>query len=407
MVERKQFLDILDKWRCEKVIKVVTGIRRCGKSVLLEQYRDKLISEGVGKEQIIALNLEELENKELLNHNALYDYLSARLCKDKYTYIFLDEIQTVENFQKAIDSLYVKNNVDIYLTGSNAYLLSGELATLLSGRYVEISMLPFSFKEYYCEKRGEDRDRAFEDYLKGGGFPLIAVTDSDGEKRDLYLEGIYNTVVVKDIEDRDRRRSDDKNKRKVSDVTLLKNISKYLASVIGSPVSAKSIADYLTSNGRSTSSNTVDDYIEALTESYIFYPVERYDIVGKTIFKRNLKYYIVDLGLKNHLIPRQGYDLGYNLENIVFLELVRRGYKVNVGKIGNGEVDFVARKGDSIEYYQVTASIMEKSVFDREFASLRNIKDAYKKSVLTLDRIGLGNYDGIVVNNLIDWLLEH
>lgn len=405
MVARKEFLDVLESWKHEKVIKVVTGIRRCGKSTLLKQFQNKLKAEGVSDEQIISLNLEELENEELTNYKSLYEYITQRLCNDKYTYIFLDEIQTVENFQKAIDSLYVKDNVDVYITGSNAYLLSGELATLLSGRYVEISMLPLSFEEYCQCVSGENDEEKFNDYLLSGGFPLIANMDNrDSNKVNTYLEGVYNTVVVKDVEERDKRRNSDKNKRKVSDITLLRTISKYLASVIGSPVSAKSIADYLSSNGRKISSNTVEDYIEALTESYIFYPVERYDISGKVLLKRNLKYYIVDLGLKRHLVPKQGYDVGYAIENIVYFELLRRGYKVNVGKLGNTEVDFVAQKDGVVEYYQVSASILDKSVFEREIIPLKNIKDMRAKKILTLDKFGLGNYDGIVAENIIDWL---
>lgn len=408
MVARKEFLDVLESWKHEKVIKVVTGIRRCGKSTLLEQFQDKLKAEGVGDEQIISLNLEELENEELTNYKSLYEYITQRLCKDKYTYIFLDEIQTVENFQKAIDSLYVKDNVDVYITGSNAYLLSGELATLLSGRYIEISMLPLSFKEYcQCVSNGSEEEK-FNWYLQNGGFPLIANMDNrDSNKVNTYLEGVYNTVVVKDVEERDKRRNSDKNKRKVSDITLLRTISKYLASVIGSPVSAKSIADYMSSNGRKVSSNTVEDYIEALTESYIFYPVERYDVSGKILLKRNPKYYIVDLGLKRHLVPKQGYDVGYGIENIVYFELLRRGYKVNVGKVGNTEVDFVAQKDGIVEYYQVSASMLDKSVFEREMAPLKNIKDMHAKKILTLDKFGLGNYDGIVVENIIDWLMSN
>ncbi len=408
MVARKEFLDILDSWKHEKVIKVVTGIRRCGKSTLLKQYQEKLKSEGVSDKQIISVNLEDLENEELTDYKILYEYIAKRLCKDSYTYVFLDEVQTVKDFQKAIDSLYVKDNVDVYITGSNAYLLSGELATLLSGRYVEISMLPLSFNEYcQCAAQGSEEDM-FNEYLQSGGFPLIANMDNrDSNKVNMYLEGIYNTVVVKDVEERDKRRNADKNKRRVSDIALLRTISKYLASVIGSPVSAKSIADYLSSNGRKVSSNTVEDYIEALTESYIFYPVERYDISGKVMLKRNLKYYIVDLGLKRHLVPKQGYDVGYGIENVVYFELLRRGYNVNIGKVGNTEVDFVAQKDGAVEYYQVSASMLDKSVFEREITPLKNIKDMHAKKILTLDKFGLGNYDGIVVENIIDWLIKN
>ena len=405
MVERKEYLKQLWSWKDEQVIKVVTGIRRCGKSTLLKQYQEKLLAEGIAREQMISINFEELENEPLLDYQALYRYIKERLCDGKMTYIFLDEIQKVMSFEKAVDSLYVKGNIDIYITGSNAYMLSGELATLLTGRYVEISMLPLSFREY-TQATGMQTEQAFSEYMKSGALPYIAVMDRTDEKVDVYLEGIYNTVIVRDIEERQARKERDAGKRKITDIALLKMIARYLASVIGSPVSVKSITDYLVSSGRKVSPNTVSDYVEALTESFVFYSAERFDIVGKQLLKVNKKMYMVDLGLRNHILPRKYYDLGFSVENIVFFELLRRGDRVAVGKYGSAEVDFVARRQDVITYYQVTADMTAKETFEREMRPLRSIHDNYEKIVLTLDRFSTGNYDGIEVVNVVDWLLD-
>ena len=309
------------------------------------------------------------------------------------------------SFEKAVDSLYVKDNIDIYITGSNAYMLSGELATLLTGRYVEISMLPLSFREY-TQATGMQTEQAFSEYMKSGALPYIAVMDRTDEKVDVYLEGIYNTVIVRDIEERQARKERDAGKRKITDIALLKTIARYLASVIGSPVSVKSITDYLVSSGRKVSPNTVSDYVEALTESFVFYSAERFDIVGKQLLKVNKKMYMVDLGLRNHILPRKYYDLGFSVENIVFFELIRRGNRVAVGKYGSAEVDFVARRQDVITYYQVTADMTAKETFEREMRPLRSIHDNYEKIVLTLERFSTGNYDGIKVVNVVDWLLD-
>ena len=406
MIQRKEYLDLLKKWKDEQVIKVITGIRRCGKSTLLNLYQDYLRTQGVADDQIVYVNFEELEYEDLLDYKALYNYIKSRLHSEKTTYIFLDEIQQVADFQKAVDSLYVKQNVDIYITGSNAYLLSGELATLLSGRYVEINMLPLSFAEFCEVKGGSDKDALLAEYMKNGGLPYIAKLTGKTEKVDMYLEGIYNTIIVKDIEERQKRKERDPNKRKVNDITLLKNISKFLASSVGSPVSMKSIADYITSGGRSISQATVSDYVDALIEPYIFYPAERYDVLGKQLLKTNRKMYIVDLGIRRHLLPRKRYDLGFSLENVAYLELLRRGYEVNIGKVGTTEVDFVARKNDNVFYFQVTASMVEEATFDREMSPLKAINDNYPKIVITLDRYTPGNYEGIHVVNAIDWLLE-
>lgn len=405
MVERKEYLSQLWDWKDEQIIKVVTGIRRCGKSVLLKQYQDKLMAVGIVSKQIISINFENLDYEELLDYKALYRYIRERLCSGKMTYIFLDEVQNVPNFQKVVDSLYVQDNVDVYITGSNAYLLSSELATLLSGRYVEISMLPFSFREYVTVT-GMPKEEAFAEFLKTGGIPYVAVMNRTEEKVNQYLEGIYNTVIVKDIEERQARKEKEVGKRKITDIALLKTIARYLASVIGSPVSVKSITDYLISSGRKVSPNTVSDYVEALMESFIFYPAERFDIVGKQLLKVNKKMYMVDLGLRNHILPRKRYDLGFSVENIVFFELLRRGYQVNIGKYGSTEVDFAAQKQGILTYYQVTADMTAEETFEREMRPLRGIQDNYEKTVLTLDRFSLGNYDGIKVVNVMDWLLE-
>ena len=325
MVIRQEYLNKLISWKDENVIKVVTGIRRCGKSTLLQQYQSYLKDNGIADEQIISLNFEELENESLLDYRALYDYIKEKLNKDKPTYIFLDEVQNVPCFEKAIDSLYVKKNTDIYITGSNSYLLSGELATLLTGRYVEISMLPLSFREFY-QLSGTDKDTSFSQYIKYGGFPYLAQMEKDDEKTNTYIEGIYNTVVIKDIEQRQMRREQNGNLRKITDISLLKTIAKYLSSVIGNLVSVKSVTDYLVSNGRKISANTVNDYMQALEEAYIFYPVSRFDIVGKEVLKSNKKWYVVDLGIRNHILPRRRYDLGFSIENVVYFELLRRGY---------------------------------------------------------------------------------
>ena len=403
MVKRIEYLRRLQEWKDDQVIKVVTGIRRCGKSTLLSQYQEYLLESGVKEKQIISINFEELEYEELTDYKKLYEYIKERLCKEKMTYIFLDEVQKVPSYEKVVDSLYAKKGADIYITGSNAYMLSGDLATLLTGRYVEISMLPLSFKEY-CEQTGQTAERGFADYMKNGGMPYVAAMQKTDEKISTYLEGIYNTVIIKDIEDRQIRKEHDPLKRKITDIVLLKSIARFLSSTIGSPISVRSVTDYLVSSGRKVSANTVNDYMEALAEAFIFYPVERFDIAGKQLLKSNKKWYMVDLGLRNYVLPRKNYDLGFSIENIVYFELIRRNYRVNIGKYGNTEVDFVAQYHGGLTYYQVTADMTSESTFEREMRPLREIKDNYEKIVLTLERYTPENYDGIKVINVIDWL---
>lgn len=405
MVQRKEYLDQLISWKDEQVIKVVTGIRRCGKSTLLMQFQGWLEENGVTQEQIVFINFEELEYEDLLDYRKLYQYLKERLVSGKITYIFLDEIQKVSSFEKVVDSLYVKPDVDLYITGSNAYMLSGDLATLLTGRYVEIKMLPLSLREF-LSMTGLEPEQGFPEYLRNGGMPYIAAMNRTNEKVSTYLEGIYNTVIVKDIEDRQTRKKSDPSKRKITDIALLKTIAKYLASIVGNPVSVRSITNYLISNDRKISPNTVGDYVEALTESFIFYPAERFDIVGKQLLKASRKMYIVDLGLRNYILPRKNYDLGFSLENLVYFELLRRGYKVTTGKAGNAEVDFVAQKQGAYQYFQVTADMTAQETFEREIRPLEKIRDNYEKVILTMDRLTPGNYNGIQVWYLVDWLME-
>lgn len=406
MIVRKNYLDKLISWKDHDIIKVITGIRRCGKSTLLKQFQNYLTDNGVTEEQIISINFEDLEFEDLLDYRSLYKYVKNNLLPDKKMYVFLDEIQKVSNFEKAVDSLYIQKNVDVYITGSNAYMLSSDLSTLLSGRYIEISMLPLSFKEVY-EEKGGDKEEVFNQYLKYGGFPYLTAISLDEEQTNMYLEGIYNTVIIKDIEERENRKNLDPNKRKITDIVLLKSIARYLASTIGSIVSVKNVTGYLTSNGRKVSASTVDDYMEALREAFIFYPVERFDISGKKMLKTLNKWYIVDLALRDYMVPKKTYDLGFSLENTVYFELIRRGYRVSIGKTETAEVDFVAQKNGEMIYYQVSASMLDQRTFERELLPLKSIKDNYKKIVLTLDKFTQGNYEGIKVVNAIDWLLEN
>lgn len=400
MIKRKEYLKQLLSWKDKNIIKVLTGIRRCGKSTILKLYQEYLLNNGIDPSQIISINFEELEYEDLQDYKKLYQYIKDRLVENKMMYIFLDEIQNVPSYEKVVDSLHVKENIDIYITGSNSYIFSGQLATYLSGRYIEIPVLPLSFKEVYNPQT--NKEEAFQKYIKTGGFPYIHQIQLLNEQIDMYLEGIYNTVIVKDIEERINR----KNSKSVTDIALLKAISKYLSSVVGSPVSIRSITNYFKSNERTTSPNTISNYVEALCESYLYYPVEVMDVSGKEVLKSNKKYYIVDPGIRNYILPKQFYDLGFTIENIVYLELLRRRYNVNIGRNGRTEVDFIAKRNDVYTYIQVTASLVDENTFNREIRPLKQIKDNYEKIILTLDRYTLGNYEGIKVINIIDWLLE-
>lgn len=399
MIERKEYLSELISLREKQIIKVVTGVRRCGKSTLFKLYQDYLLSTGVLPEQIISINLEDLDFEELLDYKKLYAYIKERLCKDKYTYIFLDEIQNCKDFEKAVDSLFIKENTDVYITGSNAYMLSGELATLLSGRYVTIDMLPLSFKEYVIANNESNKSTRehFADYLRFGSFPYLAAISKDEPIMESYIDGIYNTILVKDVAKREG----------ITDISLLESIVKVMASSIGSPVSTKKISDTINSAGRKTSVNSIDSYMKALCDAYIFYKVDRFDIKGRQHLKTLGKYYIVDTGIRNLLLSSGASDIGHLIENVAYFELVRRGYKVNIGKLSEKEVDFVAKNSNGLEYYQISASVLDETTLMRELSPLESIQDHFPKILLTLDEVPKSaNFNGIRHLNLIDWLLD-
>lgn len=395
-IERKEYLEKLIAFRDKQVIKIITGVRRCGKSTLMELFQDYLKSQGVLEEQIVAVNLEDYDFYELRNPKKLHTYIKERLVQGKTTYIFLDEIQHCEEFPEVVDSLHIKKDVDIYLTGSNAKMLSSEIATLISGRYVEISMLPLSFKEYVLSTGStSELARKYTAYVETSSFPYaLQLAGQPKELRD-YLDGIYNTIVVKDIAQRN----------KIPDPMMLESVLRFIFDNIGNQLSTKKIADTMTSNGRKIDVKTVEKYLKALMESYIVYQAKRYNVKGKQHLKTLEKYYAVDIGLRYLLLGTSSSDVGHILENIVFLELLRRGNEVFIGKIDDLEVDFVAMDGKQTTYYQVAASVRDEKTLARELTSLEKISDHYPKIVLTLDEDPQADYNGIRRINALDWLM--
>lgn len=397
MINREEYLNELIRWKDKDLIKVVTGIRRCGKSTLFDLFIDYLKMSGVKSNQIIYINLEDADY-DFKNYKELYHFINEKIISEDNFYVFLDEVQNVPGFQRAVDSLYIKKNVDVYITGSNAYLLSGELATLLSGRYIEIKMLPLSFKEYVSAFDNNNYQQLFLDYMRNGGMPgNINILKSNVNDLDNYLDGIFSTIVYKDIMARNN----------ITDKLLLESVIKYIFDSIGSPISIKKISDTLTSKGISTSNHTVENYITALLESFLIYKVERFDVKGKNLLARDYKYYVVDSGLRSYLLGKKAdSDMGHILENIVYLELLRRGYKVYVGKVDDLEVDFVAENRDGLRYYQVALTVRDEKVLERELRSLQKTGDHYPKTLLTLDMDLETDYDGIRKVNVVDWLLS-
>lgn len=395
MIERTEYLNRLIAFKDKNLIKVITGIRRCGKSTIFKIYQQYLLSVGVQQSQIININFEDIKYEYLTDYKVLYDEISKKLIPDKKNYIFLDEVQHVKNFEKAVDSLYIKDNTDIYITGSNAFFLSSELATLLSGRYVEISMLPLSFKEFASAIDGDNNDRKFSLYLQEGGFPYMLNLSDEQSKRD-YLEGIYNTIVLKDIVQR----------KKISDVTTLENIIKFMFDNVGNLTSPKKISNTLTSYGRKISSPTVESYLRALSDSFILNKINRYDISGKQLLKTQCKYYVTDLGLQRFLLNNSKSNIGHNIENIVCLELKRRGFKVYIGKLGDLEVDFIAENDGERYYYQVAQTVNNSETLSRELTPLNKIKDHNPKFIITMDILPKTSYNGIKHINIVDWLLD-
>lgn len=397
MIERTEYMSLLERWRDKRIIKVVTGIRRCGKSSLLRMFREKLLVEGVSDNQVQELNFEDLDNEPFLNYKALYSHVKKNLCSGKMNYLFLDEIQMVDGFQKAIDSLFLLDNVDIYVTGSNAYLLSGEIATLLTGRYVEIKLFPFSFNEYLQSMPSDPNlEAAYREYIEKSSFPYVLQIKNDREMVREYLMGLYNTIVLKDVVSR----------KKITDVMMLESIVRFLADNIGNISVIKRISDTMNSLGRKITSHTVENYISALTNSYIFYSVPRYDAKGKQLLKTGQKYYLADVGLRNVINGTKGGDLGHVLENVVYLELARRGGEIYVGKVGDAEIDFVVIQGVRKSYYQVSLSVRNEDTMKRELAPLQSIPDNYPKSLLTLDNDPQIFHDGIKQQYVLDWLRQ-
>lgn len=393
-------MKILWDWKDKKVIKVVTGVRRCGKSTLLSQFKSEV--EKVGECNTVSINFDDLENEFLCDYHVLYQHLMEKITDRLMNYIFLDEIQLVPQFEKVVNSLFLKENVDIYITGSNAYMLSGEIATLLSGRYVEIKMLPFSFTEYaqfkrdFFKKEVAADETLYNEYVSLGGFPYVASISNDKNLVRDYIRGIYSTIVLKDIIQR----------KKLSDSDVLEKVCKFTLSNVGNLVSSKKVSDTLTSGGRKTSPATVENCYNALTESYLFYKATRYDIKGKEFLKSLEKYYAVDMGLRFFMLGIRTSDDGFILENVVFLELLRRGYEVYVGKYNDFEIDFVAKKDGLTEYYQVALSVRGQDTLERELRPFRLIKDNYPKFLITLDNSNDIDHDGITQVYAVKWLAE-
>lgn len=403
-IKREDYLSILRNFKDRQIIKVITGIRRCGKSTLLELFQDYLKENGVEEKQIISINFEDADYEKLQDRKRLYEYLKSKLVKGKKTYIFLDEVQKVGEFEKTVDSLFINKDVDLYITGSNAWLLSSELATLLTGRYIEIKMLPLSFKEYLSAFEDKtDLSRKFRDYLRYSSFPqAIELFKINPENINLFLDGIYNTILFKDV----------MQKKGITDKNTLERVTKYIYDNIGNRTSMKNISNNIEGLEKNNSYNTVVSYVQALIDSYIVYKANRYDIKGKEFLKTQEKYYAVDIGLRYYMLGQSsGKDMGHILENIVYLELLRRGYKVYIGKYDDLEVDFVAKNTENTVYYQVALTTREATdnskVLERELAPLKKISDNYPKYILTLDDDLDADFDGIKKINVLDWLIEN
>ena len=404
LFKRPEYLERLLTFKDKQLIKIVTGIRRCGKSTLFELYQRELLNQGILHGQIHSINLEDPQYSELLAWRSLYDYINARLIPEKINYIFIDEIQNIDDYQKAADGLFIKKNVDLYITGSNSRIQSGQWATLLSGRFIEIHMFPLSFKEYVSAyPKAASNEEKYSDYISFSSFPQILHfldSDSSSEKMKLisrhYLEGIYSTVILKDVAEIG----------KIKDLGRLERLIRFIASVIGSEISIKKISDTMTSDGIKILPLTVESYLNALCSSFILYRIDRYDVKGKQLLKTLNKYYLVDMGICRLLLGEKPVDSGHILENIVYLELLRRNNKVYIGKVGNKEVDFVAEGIRGTEYYQVAQTVRGQETLDRELSALKAINDHNPKFLLTRDYDGTISHNGIKQINVLQWLLS-
>ena len=421
MVKREKYLEKLRNLRDVNLIKVVTGIRRAGKSTLFKQFQEELLASGVKAKNIIYLNLEELENAPLLNAHVLNNYIMKMVDKKQKNYVFLDEIQMVSEYERLVDSLFVKDFIDLYITGSNAYFLSSDLATLLTGRYIEIPVMPFSFAEFvsgysintfsdgkityngtnmYNGVIGKSKIEIFNDYLSYGGFPEVLNLLNAGKKKEIgnYLSGVYTSILEKDIMKRCKIRSK----------FDFENLAKFMFDSIGNIVSPNNIANAMTSAGNKINKETVDNYLSQLTDSFVFYHAQRYDIKGKKLLQTLGKFYAVDLGFLSVIFNRElRFNSGHHLENIVFLELLRRGNRVNIGKAANTEIDFVVQtQQGTTEYIQVAWTTKDESTFEREMRPFEMIKDFNKRILLTTDIEPVTIYKGIQKTNVINWLLN-
>ena len=397
LIERKEYTDWLKRYRDKKIIKVITGLRRVGKSTIFDLYIAQLLKEGVAPEQIVKVNFEELENEPLLDRNALYRFLTDKLLPDRKLYIFLDEVQRVPKFEKVVDSLFVKDNVDLYITGSNAKFLSSEIATLLTGRYVEINVLPLSFREYadHFAANGKDRRALFMDYITYGALPGMFMFDAGSAEQREYVESVYKTILEKDVLKRNSAASRQ----------LVESLLSYLVYNIGCLTSAKRISDTLNSNGTKVSYNTVNSYIETLQDCFFIYKADRYDIVGKEYLKLINKYYVTDFGFKYYILNNKTVELSQILENLVFLELKRRRFKIATGKIAEKEVDFIVKDAnDGLIYIQVAVTVMDEAKLEQELRPFREIGDNYPKYIITLDDLFVKDHDGIKTVNALDFL---
>lgn len=383
LIKRKEYLDFLIKLKDKNIIKVVTGIRRCGKSTLFELYKKYLLENGVKDEQIISLNFENPSDMNFSDWKELYDYVNDKINSKKMYYVFLDEVQILDHFEKAVDGLFLNKNIDLYITGSNSYMLSGELATYLTGRYMQIHMLPLSFSEFLEYYGRENELKKYNTYIENGGFPYLLNLDNNSDLIRNYLDGIYNTILLKDVVSRNN----------VKDTLILESIVKFLFDNIGQIVSTNKISATLNSNNRKNSVNTIESYLSYLLDSYLIYKVSRYDIRGKEYLKTGDKYYVCDLGLRNYLLGGIK-DLGSILENVIFLELKRKGYQIYIGKYDDLEVDFVLKNNDGLKYVQVALSVRDEKTLKREINVLQKIKDNYPKYLITLDYDKV-DYEGI------------
>lgn len=398
MLIRKNYLQQLIDGKDLNLIKVITGVRRCGKSTLLLQYKDYLLSQKILEDDIIYMNFESAEWYNIKNYNNLYDTIKEKIKNKKRKYILLDEVQNILLWEKAVNSLLVDMNCDIYITGSNAYLLSSELTTLLAGRILTIKIYPFSLKEFIKEypfKNNEDKYDKFDKYLRFGGMPMIVNMNDNVQLITNYLNDLKEVVLKKDVI----------NRNNIKDVVFLDNLIKYMASVIGNLTTPNSIAEFMKKNGSIITNETVDSYLKMLENAYFLYRVPRYELKGKQLLKTQGKYYFIDNGLKNIIDGMSSYDSGSSYENLIYIELLRRGYEVYVGKYNDIEIDFIAIKPNEKIYYQVTRSILDEKVEEREKKSLLAIKDNYKKVILTMDNVKNKQIEGIEVINIIDFLL--